>query len=405
MADPADIEEQRRTQEEIEAAAIALEVAVLAVIARRLKSLEGVSSAYSSMPQDIAEIRAILESGSANLQRLSDDAIRSMARANDEWAKRFYSAMGVGQTSAMDHARMSAIIKEQSGKAAKEIEAACRSTVIEILDTGTGELLPIEEAYKRIIGNAATQMATGTVTGEQAIAEATKQLSKSGLKVAYPDTYKKKITDSTGKVIRTVTATRERTLTRNLYSSVSMNVMDAYRTCMGELRQVQGQEFGADGYEITAHALCAEDHLPYQGEVYTMKEFREIQSELARPIEIGANCGHSANPVIYSIAKENPSYSRSELRELRDLSRKEVTVTGLSGDKLNMTRYEASQYQRRIETSIRDANIQRYLKEQAGEDTTALKKAIKDRVSEYERISGEAGLSTRMERTRAYIQR
>ena len=37
---------------------------------------------------------------------------------------------------------------------------------------------------------------------------------------------------------------------------------------------------GANGVEIDAHMLCAEDHLPYQGGQYSNEEFESIQNDL-----------------------------------------------------------------------------------------------------------------------------
>lgn len=388
--DPADIEEQRKVEDGIEAAAIGMEVAVLAVIARRLGKLEGKSLAdvYASMPSDLSEIQSAIKEGTESMKKAAVDSMDDMAAANDEWAKRYYDYKGVEQLPAKEHQAMSAVLEEQTEDATSAIEAKCRSTVIKIANDTTSEVLPIEAAYKQVVTQAATSMTTGLKTVDQAISQAVKTLSKSGLRVLY-----------------------QSGATRNLYSAVSMNVMDAYRVAMAEMREIQGQEFGADGVEVTAHALCAPDHQEYQGIQYSYEPRRgyrlwsEVQFEPARPLVIGANCGHVVSPVLLGISE--PAYSKKELADLTRRSNEQVSFNGLSGKQLTMSRYDASQYQRKVETIIRKANQDAYLfnEANAAKDAAAAKAAAKAYTAQYKRMSPQAGLSTRMDRTRAYVQK
>lgn len=386
VRDPADIEEQRRVEDSIEAAAIGMEVAALAVIARRLGNIEGKSLAeiYASMPSDIAEIQDAIKTGTESIKKTAVESMDGMASANDEWAKRYYDYRGVEQLSATEHKAMSSVLKAQTEAATEAIDAKCRSTVVRV----GNELLPLAPAYNTVITDAAISMQTGAKTVDQAISQAVKALSRSGLRVVY----------ASG-------------ATRNLYSAVSTNVMDAYRVAMSEMREIQGQEFGADGVEVSAHALCAKDHQDYQGIQYSYERKRgydrweDVQYEPARPLVVGANCGHVVFPVLLGISE--PAYSKKELRELKRRSNEEVTFNGLSGKPLTMSRYDASQYQRKVETTIRKANQDAYLfgEAKAAKDAAAAKAMAKAYTAQYKRISSEAGLSTRMERTRAYVQK
>lgn len=403
MTNPADIESQRKLEDEIEAATIALEVAVLAVIARRLGKLKDNANpvtVYAAMAADRAEIAALMDKGTRDIQAIVSNAMYNMAEDNDEWARKFYEAAQRKQKSAIEHMRMSELLRKNTDAAVKDVAAKCNSTVIEILDTQNGELLNVQDAYKRIVTKTATSIATGARAADDAIPEAVTSLSKSGLKVAYPNTYKKQIIKD-GKVVNTVTAIRQKKLTRSLYTSVTTNTMDAYRTTMSELREIQGLEFGADGVEVSAHALSAPDHLPYQGRQYYFSEFQQVQDELPRQLVTGANCGHIVSPVIMGISTEK--YTEAELEALAKRSTQKITFNGLSGKPLTMERYQATQYQRNIETSIRNANETAYLLRESGTPDRALESAIKQRTREYKRISRDAGLVTRMERTKAYV--
>lgn len=62
-----------------------------------------------------------------------------------------------------------------------------------------------------------------------------------------------------------------------------MNVLDGIRAVNQDIMRQVGKEFRTDGIEISAHALCAEDHLPYQGTQMSEKEFERLQNRLDRP--------------------------------------------------------------------------------------------------------------------------
>lgn len=391
MRDPADIEQQRKVESLIEAATIGLEVAVLAIIARRLAKIKPdtpLVEIYASMPKDIAEIQTAIKEGTENIQNTTEDIMLGMAVANDEWAKKYYEYTGVVQEPALEHTQMKETLDSQTNKALRRNEVLCRSSVIEIINEGTKEILPIEQAYQRTVTRAATSMTSGAKSVDDAIAKAVKSLSQSGLRVRY----------SSG-------------VTRNLYSAVSTNVMDSYRVAMSEMREIQGEEFGADGVEVTAHALCAKDHQDYQGRQYSYERKRgyrlwdEVQNEPARPLVTGANCGHTVFPVILGISE--PAYSRKELQDLKRRSNEQVSFTGLSGQKLTMSRYDASQYQRQLETKIRKTKENTYLLKEANLTNFAKTERATQRAysAQYKRISEEIGLKTRPDRTRAYVQK
>lgn len=386
MIDPADIKAQRIAEAAIDAVYNQLELSIFDIVIEKLAKIEDMNivDVYSSMPEDVARINRELEQGSKNLQKLTRKTLRDMARANDEWARTYYEASGVEQVSAVNHQALSKTLETATKAATTKIAAMCRSTVFAI---GNDRFAPIEQGYKRIVSNVATEMAAGEITGQQAVKKAVQSMVSNGLRVMY-----------------------QSGVTRNLHTAVRTNVMDAYRTAMTEMREIQGKEFGADGVEVSAHALCAPDHRPYQGMRYPYKsrpDYRytwdEVQNLPARPLVTGANCGHTVFPIIIGVS--SAAYSREELNELNRRSKEEVTFTGLGGKDLTMSRYDASQYQRKLETEIRKQKEQAYLLKKNGLDASAANKAARHYSSEYKRISGEAGLTPRMENTRIYTKK
>lgn len=395
--DPASLEAQHEAEHEIEAAALGIETAVFLIICKRLRKLKDDPewrSVYASMPADMAAINAILENGGNKLAAKSRTIIEDMAKANDEWAKRFYEAADVKQVPAMAHETMSKTVTTAVNSTRDNIKAMCKSSVVGITDNG--RFIPMEQTYKQAVESAANAMIRGDADYITAIGETARKLSSIGLKVYYPMTYK----NAAGKIV-----TRDKPLVRNLYATVRTNTMDAYKRTMMNLRIEQGKEFGANGVEVSAHPLCAPDHLDYQGEIYTYEEWAVKQFEPARPIIIGGNCGHTISPVLVEVARAVPQYSQKQLADMRKNSEQQVSVKGLSGETLTMSRYEATQYQRSIERSIRDRNEKIALDEALGLDTAKAKQEVKQRTKEYKRITSEAGLKPRMENTRAYVTR
>lgn len=386
MRDPADIGAQRIAEAAIDAVTNALEIDIFTIVVERLAVLDdmGIIDIYASMPEDVARINRELEQGSKRIQNVTRKTMQDMARANDEWARTYYEASGMEQVSTLNHQALSKTLETATKAATTKIAVMCRSSVFAI---GNDRFAPIGEGYKRIVSRAASEMAAGEITGQQAVKNAVKSMVNNGLRVMYRSG-----------------------VTRNLHTAVRTNVMDAYRTAMTEMREIQGKEFGADGVEVSAHALCAPDHRPYQGMRYPYKsrpDYRytwdEVQNLPARPLVTGANCGHTVYPVLLGVS--SPAYSRQEINELNRKSKEEVTFKGLGGKDLTMSRYDASQYQRQLETTIRKQKEEAYLLRQSGQDASAANKAARRYSSEYKRISGEAGLTPRMENTRIFTNK
>ena len=185
-------------------------------------------------------------------------------------------------------------------------------------------------------------------------------------------------------------------LTRRLDSAVRMNVLDGVREVNNGIREQVGKEFGADGVEVSAHALCARDHIDIQGKQFSKKEFERRNEELRRHIST-CNCKHYTFPIILGISK--PAHTDEELKQYKDNSEQIVNINGKE-----MTKYEATQLQRKVETEIRKAKDKSIFAESLGDDEL-LQKAkarVETLKKHYNNISAQAGLTPKMDRT--YVQ-
>lgn len=392
MRDATDEELQRDIEDEIEALVIGASVACLAVIADRLRAVgeDGASyrEAFAAYPKDVRAMGDVMERGARELVEAIERDFDYIGDSSDAWAAPYYAVsdpLGRSRTAWRDHSTMAGIIAQGKEKAERVLPWMVDTRALGVVNAA-GEFAALHDYYRMQVADAVTAMQAGRETYDRMIAKAVKDMSR-GVRVRYLPY------DEAGSYVE-----------RELYAAVRTNVMDTFRQTMAEMRMAQGEEFGADGVEVTAHALCAEDHLPYQGEQFSFERKRgyerwdDVQGSLARPLVEGANCGHQAIPIILGVMP--PSYSRAELEELRRRSTERVRFTGLGGRELTMTRYQASQYQRGVERRLRQQSMEAALSSgKAKESIIALRRST---MASYRRLCEEAGLDTRMNRTRAF---
>lgn len=228
----------------------------------------------------------------------------------------------------------------------------------------------LSDGYKNAVDVAVQTVQTGLADYQSAIRKTFKAAAKEGLRVQYPNSG----------------------LTRRLDSAIRQNVLDGVRSLNQDVLRQVGKDFGADGVEISAHALCALDHLPYQGRQFTQKDFDRLQNTLDRPFGMW-NCKHTVFPVIIGISE--PAHSESELQMYARNSNEEITIDGRT-----MTRYEWTQHQRKLETAVRYQKDIAVAAKAAG-DMIARREAqsnINRINAEYDKISKAAGLIPRHDR-------
>ncbi len=200
------------------------------------------------------------------------------------------------------------------------------------------------------------------------IRQCVRQMAHEGLKVKYPSGYE-----------------------RRLDTAVRQNVLDGMRQVNRESMRILGESYGADGVEIDAHGLCADDHLPYQGRQYTVKEFDELQESLERPFGQW-NCRHNIHYIV--LGASPPAYSEAELAEMEYNSTERIEIDGVT-----KSRYEWSQTMRRLETEARYQNDEtealRAIGDKAG--VRMSDKAASEIVDAYDEVCRAAGLEPKYE--------
>lgn len=147
--------------------------------------------------------------------------------------------------------------------------------------------------------------------------------------------------------------------TRRLDSAVRMNLLDGIRQVSNETSKRFGEEYDADGIEISVHSNPAPDHADIQGRQFSNEEYEKLESgDIATDYKGNKydgsdkrhiseyNCYHKIFPIVLGVSK--PEYTDKQLKEIQ-----EKNEQGFDFEGKHYTNYQGTQLQRRIETEIR----------------------------------------------------
>lgn len=358
---------------------------VLALIADALsivtEDTEYVETVISSRKFE-SKANRIISNARKRGDKAIDKAFDGLRDERESWAVPFFAAAGVAQASSKVKDR---IISNGAESAKKTLKTLANGSVVGVMQGG--RVVSTRTAYVSAVTDAVAAARSGREAYASSVQRTVRSLVNSGLrevpKVRYAKDY------ATGKPHM-----------QELYSAVRRDVMAGFRETVMDYNDELGREFGADGWEVSAHSLCAEDHLQYQGEQYSKREMDIIQSGLARPLQIGANCHHNLSPVIVGVSSN--VYSPQDIINMRRYSTDKVTITGLNGQQRTMSRYDASQYLRSLENTTRRYNTQKKLDKIAGVQSTAGKMERHTR-EVARKLCADTGLQYRPDRMRASV--
>lgn len=351
----------------------------LEVIAKRVKEIGKLTpeSVYQlellrNIGADVLEMESYIAQATSMNIRDIDRVYKTQAKKIYKEQGKYYTAKGIEQVAIERNTIMQGIIQAQANVTKGKFRNISQSTVISFKNS-KGKVVhkSVRRAYQDVVDEAISIVKSGAIDYATAIQQTVDEIADSGIRY---------LNYESGRSI-------------NLYSAVRMNVMDGMRALSQDMRDQAGQEFGADGWEIDAHELCAEDHLDVQGKQYTNEEYEDLNDNLERPIG-ELNCMHSAFPIVLGVSE--PVYSKDELDEFA----KSTTVKDIEiGDK-KYSRYECGQLQRKIENNIRKAKIKKAVDQAGNLDTAKVNKRLKMLNNKYAEVSKKSGLSMRRENLR-----
>ena len=225
--------------------------------------------------------------------------------------------------------------------------------------------LSMTDMYRRELDAAHMKVVTGTTDYMTAIRQAVNKLAASGVR----------------------TIDYESGTSRSVEAAVRTALMTSVSHVAHRISEQNGAEFGADGWEMSAHSGARPSHAVYQGRQYTQEEYeRKIKPLLDEP-----GCRHDVYPIILGISK--PVYSEEEL--------KNIDPPPFTYEGRRYTAYEAQQQMRKMERSMRKQKDRCIVADAAGDTEGFTTASIKLRRQKdiYEDFCKAADSYTQYERT------
>lgn len=341
----------------------------------------------SVMPSQVRELFQTIQYGAdiddimnkiAEITNLNVEDIynifEEVAKQNQEFAKQFY-----------EYKNIRFIPYERNQELQRQVRALAKITADEYINisqtmayavynnSGERAFTDLSRTYQEITDRAILSISQGRESFDTTMKKAMRDLTKNGLRtVDYASGY-----------------------SRRLDSSVRMNIMDGIRRLNRELQTQFGEEFGADGVEISHHENPAPDHEDtVDGRQFSNEEFEKVNNSLARHIG-ELNCYHMIYSIVLGVSE--PIYSKEALEES-----KKHNHDGFDFEGSHYTMYEGTQFQRQIETKIRQ-----YKDRQIGakaiddmEEVGKCQQKIEQLTQKYNDLSKVSGLKTKVDRLR-----
>lgn len=258
----------------------------------------------------------------AKINSVSEDEIRNLILDAAEKSNEFDARMLTGNDGSAIPLKDNEQLQKLMAAQIKQTNGACKNLTgtlgfAEIDANGQVEYSSLTDFLRKQMDMAQMKVATGVTDYNTAIRQACNALADSGLRtVCY----------ASGRSDRIEVAVR-----RALMTSVSQITQ--------KISEQNAAEFGADGWEISAHVGARPSHAIYQGRQYPNSQYETI----VLPLINDYNCRHSAYPIIMGVTK--PSYTEEQLAALDPPP---FTYEGKQ-----YTAYKAQQQMRKMERAMR----------------------------------------------------
>jgi len=303
-----------------------------------------------------------------------------VAKNNKQFAKQFYKYRGIDYIPYKKDIALQNMVRSLATITADMYRNISNTSVIGFVQDGTFKQL--QQVYQDTIDKAILSISQGKQDFYSSMRQTLKELGGSGL-VQY-----------------------ESGRTRRLDSAVRMNILDGMRALNNETSRRFGEEYNADGIEISTHTHPAPDHADIQGRQFSIEEFDKLENgdvasdyqgnkyDGADKRHIGEyNCYHKIFSIVLGVSK--PEYTDKQLNDIR-----ESNLSGFEFEGKHYTIYEGSQLQRRIELNIRKQKDTQILARASGDTELVEQSQNKIRLltSKYNDLCKASGLLPKRQR-------
>ncbi len=295
-----------------------------------------------------------------------DELIRSAAAQSDEFDKRMLGADSDTSVPLEDNKELQKLIAAQIKETSGKCENLTNTLGFADHDfMGRVYYLSMTDMYRRELDAAHMKVVTGATDYTTAIRQAVNKLAASGVR----------------------TIDYESGTSRSVEAAVRTALMTSVSHIAHRVSEQNGEEFGADGWEMSAHSGARPSHAVYQGRQYTQEEYeRKIKPLLDEP-----NCRHDVYPIILGISE--PAYTEGELQS--------IDPPPFTYEGKRYTAYEAQQQMRKMERAMRQQKNRCIVADAADDKEAFTTASIKLRRQKdiYEDFCKAADCYTEYERT------
>ena len=276
-----------------------------------------------------AKIAEINGSSAAEINRL----IREAAAQSDEFDRKMLGADKGAAVPLEENAQLQKLISAQIAETAGKCENLTNTMGFADHDfLGRVYYLSMTDMYRREMASAHMKVVTGATDYMTAIRQACNKLAASGVRT---------IDYESGRSDRIEVAARRAILTSVAHVT-------------HRISEQNGEELGADGWEMSAHSGSRPSHAVYQGRQYTQEQYERI----IKPLISEPNCRHDVFPIILGVSE--PTYTEEELQ---NIDQPPFTYEGRT-----YTAYEASQQMRKMERAMRKQKDRCIVADAAGDE-------------------------------------
>lgn len=256
---------------------------------------------------------------------------------------------------------------------------------------GKPQFFGLKETYNRVLDEALLNISQGKESFDSAMTRIMKDIGGSGLKT---------LEYESGRSVR-------------LDSAVRMHLKGRLLELHNENQKIFGEEFGADGVEISVHENPAVDHAPVQGHQFSYEEYEKLQNGKEatdykgneytldhdekngyRPIS-EMNCYHKTFNIVLGVSE--PEYTDEQLQQIIDDNNK-----GFEYEGKHYSLYDGEQLLRKVELELRKSKDTQILARSSNnvELVGKMQHRITQLTNKYRDILKASGLKSKLERAK-----
>ena len=287
----------------------------------------------------MAEIQAAIDEALGETENISAVLFKNVIKQGYVRDKKLYKAADKVQIPFDDNAPLQQLISAVTAQTNETMHNITQSLGFAKRGTdGHLSFTPMAKYYQETMDKAMLDISSGAFDYNTVLKRTVKEMTNSGVRT---------VDYATGWSNRVDVAARR-------------SVMTGMTQLTAQVNEQAAEDLETDWFEISWHGGARPDHW-WGGKWYTKEQLKTICKLGDVTGLCGVNCRHSYSPVIPGISE--PTYTPEELEELNRQEQQKTTYNGVE-----YTKYEATQKQRRLETTMRAQREEMALLKEGGAD-------------------------------------